>query len=461
MKKITLIALMLFTALGYAQVGINTNNPDASSALEIESTTGGILIPRLTETQRDDITSPATGLMIYQTNGTSGFYFWDGSAWTKIDGVAGPQGTDGTNGVDGANGIAGPQGEIGVTGDQGDQGIEGIQGPQGETGIRGFDGNSSIWNANTSGQTPTTGLFNFNQTGIVVNCLDLNSVIMTSWFAQAAPNDIIIVREVNNPEKVGYFRLISVFTALPLPTPEGTCVAEVSYISGIDYTSNWPEITSPPTSYYIGYVVSGQSGPAGTDGPQGDTGVAGPPGPIGPPGATGPAGADGASYTQPTYNIGDIVNGGVVFWLDSTGQHGLVAAFSDYSTTRVWGCMGVYLPNVPVVSFGAGSPVGFGAEIGAGFNNTNDILQDCPAAAALAARYVGAQWFLPSPKELNQMFVNKGVLEAVSGFTAFSTEYWSSTPSNDNNAWYQNFADGGQGLKAKSVALNVRAVRAF
>ena len=42
MKIITLIALMLFTALGYAQVGINTNNPDASSALEIESTTGGI-----------------------------------------------------------------------------------------------------------------------------------------------------------------------------------------------------------------------------------------------------------------------------------------------------------------------------------------------------------------------------------------------------------------------------------
>ena len=73
MKKITLIALMLFTALGYAQVGINTNNPDASSALEIESTTGGILIPRLTQTQRDEITAPATGLMIYQTNQTSGF----------------------------------------------------------------------------------------------------------------------------------------------------------------------------------------------------------------------------------------------------------------------------------------------------------------------------------------------------------------------------------------------------
>ena len=87
MKKITLTALMLFTALGYAQVGINTNNPDASSALEIESTTGGILIPRLTQTQRDAIDAPATGLMIYQTNQTAGFYFYDGAAWTKINGA--------------------------------------------------------------------------------------------------------------------------------------------------------------------------------------------------------------------------------------------------------------------------------------------------------------------------------------------------------------------------------------
>ena len=87
MKKITLITLMLFTALGYAQVGINTNTPDASSALEIESTTGGILIPRLTETQRDAIVAPTTGLMIYQSDETAGFYYYNGSIWTNVEGV--------------------------------------------------------------------------------------------------------------------------------------------------------------------------------------------------------------------------------------------------------------------------------------------------------------------------------------------------------------------------------------
>ena len=79
--------LILFTGLSYAQVGINTNTPDASSALEIESTTGGILIPRMTEIQRDAIVAPAAGLMIYQTDESSGFYFCNGTAWTKIDGA--------------------------------------------------------------------------------------------------------------------------------------------------------------------------------------------------------------------------------------------------------------------------------------------------------------------------------------------------------------------------------------
>ena len=116
MKKITLLTLILFSVISYAQVGINTNTPDASSALDIESTTGGILIPRLTETQRDAISSPATGLMIYQTDQTTGFYFYDGTAWTRIEGVAGPQGEQGPAGPQGI------QGETGATGPQGPQG---------------------------------------------------------------------------------------------------------------------------------------------------------------------------------------------------------------------------------------------------------------------------------------------------------------------------------------------------
>ena len=131
MKKITLIAFVLFTTLGYAQVGINTNNPDPSSALEIESNNAGILIPRLTETQRDAISAPATGLMIYQTDQTAGFYYYDGSDWTKIDGVAGPAGVAGSPGPagnDGSQGIQGATGAVGATGSAGSPGPAGATG---------------------------------------------------------------------------------------------------------------------------------------------------------------------------------------------------------------------------------------------------------------------------------------------------------------------------------------------
>ena len=167
-----------------------------------------------------------------------------------------------------------------------------------------------------------------------------------------------------------------------------------------------------------------------------------------------------AAATSATYSIGDVVNGGVVFWLDSTGQHGLVCSFSDYPTSIEWGCYGIDLPNVPNVP--SYPPNGVGAEIGDGFNNTNDILQDCPTApAALAARSLGAQWFLPSAKELNQMYINKTALEAVSGFTAFSNFYWSSTERDYGLAWRQDFYYGYQNVDGKDYPGSVRAVRAF
>ncbi len=82
-----LIALVLVSAISFAQnVGINSDGstPNASAMLDIKSTNSGILIPRMTEIQRDAITTPATGLLVYQTNGTPGFYYYNGSGWTLL-----------------------------------------------------------------------------------------------------------------------------------------------------------------------------------------------------------------------------------------------------------------------------------------------------------------------------------------------------------------------------------------
>jgi hypothetical protein len=75
-----IVALVGMAQFAQAQHGIGVTNPHASAALEISSTNKGILFPRMTTTQRDAITSPAEGLMIYNTT-TSCINTYKGGAW--------------------------------------------------------------------------------------------------------------------------------------------------------------------------------------------------------------------------------------------------------------------------------------------------------------------------------------------------------------------------------------------
>lgn len=81
-----LLCAVLFTisTTSFSQVGIGTTTPNASSILDITSTTAGLLTPRMTAAQKTAIATPATGLLIYQTDGTAGFYYYNGSAWTPF-----------------------------------------------------------------------------------------------------------------------------------------------------------------------------------------------------------------------------------------------------------------------------------------------------------------------------------------------------------------------------------------
>jgi len=80
MKKLITLIIVASLALTIQAQDI-TNTPGTDGDFVITSTTGGILIPTMTETQRDAIGSPATGLMIYQTDNTPGFYYYNGSSW--------------------------------------------------------------------------------------------------------------------------------------------------------------------------------------------------------------------------------------------------------------------------------------------------------------------------------------------------------------------------------------------
>ena len=148
--------------------------------------------------------------------------------------------------------------------------------------------------------------------------------------------------------------------------------------------------------------------------------------------------------------IGQSYQGGIIAYIDSTGQHGLIAATEDQSEGIQW------YNSDSIVTCATGTAIGTGS------TNTDAIIAAQGSgsyAASIARDYNGGgytDWFLPSRDELNQLYVNKA---AIGGFT--DALYWSSTEYVNTLAWTQNFYNGIQFNVNKSNTYNVRAVRAF
>src|SRR5688500_3728427 len=87
MKRLVLfLSFVAFATLTNAQrIGINTTTPDSSAILEVESTTGGFLPPRMTTSQRNAIDHPAVGLVIYNTT-TNCLNYYIGYDWITLCG---------------------------------------------------------------------------------------------------------------------------------------------------------------------------------------------------------------------------------------------------------------------------------------------------------------------------------------------------------------------------------------
>ena len=169
-----------------------------------------------------------------------------------------------------------------------------------------------------------------------------------------------------------------------------------------------------------------------------------------------------------TYEIGDFVHGGIVIWLDETGQHGLVCAKEDQSTSVRW-----YAGTGDYTMAMGDGPL-------SGKANTTIIIasQGYGDGSTYAARVCNelqitengktyGDWYLPSKHELNLIYQNKAIVNTVStenGGSALEEDiYWSSTEFNSGtSAWAQYFLDGFQVSDYnKGNSFNVRAVRAF
>ena len=170
---------------------------------------------------------------------------------------------------------------------------------------------------------------------------------------------------------------------------------------------------------------------------------------------------------QITYEVGDFAQGGVVFWVDETGQHGLVCAKEDQDGG--YGIQWYNGSNTDTEAHGDG--------IYAGEMNTMLIIANQGSnsndyAAGVCANYTVTEsgvtygdWYLPSKEELNLMYTNKATIDATAGANGGSgfesAYYWSSSEYDNDSAWGQVFNSGFQYCSSKLNAGWIRAVRRF
>ena len=240
--------------------------------------------------------------------------------------------------------------------------------------------------------------------------------------------------------------------------------------------------------------VRGEKGETGTPGAPGITGEKGEKGETGTPGAPGTPGIRGlpGTYTagdgiliegdvikinRPMHHIGELYRGGIVFWLDETGEHGLIASKSDINQGQgvQWrnGESGNKITNARADGIGAGESntniiiaqqtidhqTGtFAALLCTKYRVQQDGETPCATPSTLAVSCYGG-WYLPSTHELALMRTNL----SQQGIAHFAPDYyWSSTETNATTAWMQNFATGEQVASKKASTLGqVRAVSRF
>ncbi len=85
MKKLTLFSLIFLSQFSFSQVAINNDGTDPyiSAILDLKSTTKGILIPRMTANERDNISPVTEGLTVFITDDNN-YYYYDGNKWISM-----------------------------------------------------------------------------------------------------------------------------------------------------------------------------------------------------------------------------------------------------------------------------------------------------------------------------------------------------------------------------------------
>lgn len=300
-------------------MGVGTLTPDPSALLELQANNMGLLITRMATAEKLGITNPATGLLVYDLD-TKSFWYFDGTQWVEAIGPqgpvgpTGPQGIAGTIGVDGATGPTGPMGPQGIPGQDGIIGMDGVTGPQGAIGPPGPTGA-----AGPQGIQGVTG--SIGPTGPI------------GLQGQPGPTGPTGIQGITGPQG-----LLGATGAAGPNGPQGITgpVGPIGNTGPIGATG--PQGIQGPT---------GAIGPQGVTGPQGSTGPQGPIGGTGPQGPTGTQGIQG-----PTGPQGVIGPTGVQGLQGTTGPQGIAGP------TGTQGIQGLVGPTGPQGTTGPSGPTG-------------------------------------------------------------------------------------------------------
>lgn len=444
MKTGLFITLLIFITFSLtAQVGIGTNNPDASAKLDISSTTKGFLPPRMTVAQRAAISNPAQGLIIYCTNcGTNGEpEYFNGSSWLNMSGGAAAKATP----------------TVSVT-----------------VGSYTFNGTAQGPNSATNSGTATSYTYSYSGTGST--SYGPSSTRPTNAGTYSVIASINASPDGNYAAASSSATAFTISKAIPVVTP---VIGTYSY----NLASPTPQGPSAATntgtgsSYTFSYTGTGVNmyGPTATKPTDGGTYV------VVVTVAASPDGNYAAASSSPTafristsLSLGNTYGGGKVVYIlqpgdngyDANQQHGFIISgdLTASGTDIIWGTYGVFIGAT------SGLVTGYtpGPDLGTGYSNTNMIVASegtgTNYAAGLARSYTGGgytNWYLPTVAELSACLQNRYTV----GLTFNRAYYWTSTEYDSDNAYKQyvgNNTGPGSDPGVKNFAqAGVRAIRSF
>ncbi|HLF62648.1 MAG TPA: DUF1566 domain-containing protein [Saprospiraceae bacterium] len=419
-RQAGIILFMTHAIILHSQrMGIGTNNPAEGSILDITSIEKGLLIPRMTSAQRQIIGTPATGLLVFD-NTTSTFWFHNPQDWTEMKSQWVQDGDNIYNANSGSVGIGltNPTARLEVNGNirsrrpgsSPDGSVITFSSPGGDPGIIFELGNGS------GGQLHRWDLKIDNDESFRIR-------------DNSAGSDRLVIKDNGN---------IGIGTTAPHASAAlHLSSTERGFLPPRMTKAQRVAIASPAEGLMIWCTDCGTYG---------ETQV-----------------YNGADWTNMLGNppaglvIGDNFQGGKVAYIYQSGDpgyvageiHGLIATLSSYGFFG-WGCSGIEIDGAE------------GTTLGTGNQNTLDIVNDCGESvyAALDCYDLSTggytDWHLPSKDELNKLYINK---TTIGGF--FSSNYWSSSEDNSDEAWEQHFGNGNISSQDKITAFYIRPVRYF